>query len=206
MKSTVSFFRLADGVFTGRQFTGRAEFAEIRDGEDFVEGSFDHLSQRVDIETGEVVDYQPPAPDATPLNTYSWDASIKRWVATPTLLSHQIVARIKIDARKTAALSVGMVRGGFRWDVDAAARAALIEYVTAIRESGTVPASIVWTDADDIDRTMTPVQFRSLVREAADFNQAAHARSRVLKSGVMAATTEAGVQTVLADIDTGWPE
>jgi hypothetical protein len=40
-----------------------------------IDGHHDHLSQRVDLATGELVDYQPPAPSAD----HEWDAESKRW-------------------------------------------------------------------------------------------------------------------------------
>ena len=40
-----------------------------------IEGHLDHLSQRVNVETGEVVDHQPPQPSAD----HEWHAESKRW-------------------------------------------------------------------------------------------------------------------------------
>jgi hypothetical protein len=40
-----------------------------------IEGQYDHLSKRVDIATGQVIDYQPPAPSAD----HEWNADTKRW-------------------------------------------------------------------------------------------------------------------------------
>ena len=40
-----------------------------------IEGRYDHLAQRIDVTTGQVVDYVPPAPDAD----HEWNADAKRW-------------------------------------------------------------------------------------------------------------------------------
>lgn len=40
------------------------------------DGHLDHLSKRVDITTGEVVDYQPPQPS----DHHEWNDTTKRWV------------------------------------------------------------------------------------------------------------------------------
>lgn len=40
-----------------------------------IEGDYDHLSQSVDLATGEVIDYQPPAPSAD----YEWNTITRRW-------------------------------------------------------------------------------------------------------------------------------
>lgn len=41
-----------------------------------IEGRFDHLSQRVDLDSGEVVDYIPPQPS----DDHEWNNETKRWV------------------------------------------------------------------------------------------------------------------------------
>lgn len=58
-----------------------------------LEGEFDFLSQRVNPETGEVIDYQPPQPS----EEHEWNADIKRWV-----LKSSIIAR---NQRRVAAKS-----------------------------------------------------------------------------------------------------
>lgn len=41
-----------------------------------IEGMFDRLSQRVDVTSGAVVEYQPPQPSVD----HVWDAAHKRWL------------------------------------------------------------------------------------------------------------------------------
>jgi len=50
-----------------------------------IEGVFDHLSQRVEIATGQVVGYQPPQPSAD----HEWNASTKRWCLTAATVAKQ---------------------------------------------------------------------------------------------------------------------
>jgi hypothetical protein len=57
-------------------------------------GRFDHLAQRIDLETGQVVDYQPPAPSA---DEHEWNATTKRWQLT--------AAAIERRGRREAALA-----------------------------------------------------------------------------------------------------
>lgn len=89
--SAWSFYRLDDGRFTGRRTSCAPEQlqAQTPDGCAALEGRFDHLSQRVDLATGTVVDYVPPAPADTELETWAWDAATRRHVATPTLQAHK---------------------------------------------------------------------------------------------------------------------
>jgi len=53
---------------------------------------FDHLSQRVEFFTDDfgdqqprLMDYQPPAPPDSDLQTWAWDPESKRWIASPTV-------------------------------------------------------------------------------------------------------------------------
>jgi hypothetical protein len=61
-------------------------------GHGVVEGIFDHLSQRVDVATGKVIDYQPPQPSAD----HEWHAPSKRWLLSDAATQRQ--------ARREAAL------------------------------------------------------------------------------------------------------
>jgi hypothetical protein len=53
-----------------------------------IEGQFDSLSQRIDIASGVVIDYQPPRPSPD----REWNAESKRWQLNAT-------AQAKVDAR-----------------------------------------------------------------------------------------------------------
>lgn len=93
MNKTFSFYEASTGIF----HTGHVSLPADRDGLclDLIantppghvafEGRVDHLSQRYDVGTGSVVDYQPPAPPADDESTWSWDADVKRWQSSPTL-------------------------------------------------------------------------------------------------------------------------
>ena len=79
-----SFYDAATGLFTGSTFStnlgdpaAHAEALKLntREGLAQVEGIHDRLSRRVDLKTGGVVDYQPPASSAD----HEWNAQTKRW-------------------------------------------------------------------------------------------------------------------------------
>jgi hypothetical protein len=67
-----------------------------------IEGRFDHLSQRVNLQTGQVEDYQPPAPAADELRTWAWNDATRRWAASPTDAAVAIDVRAERDKRLTA--------------------------------------------------------------------------------------------------------
>lgn len=100
--SRLFLYRLADGVFTGTHRSITKVPPEIPGHEWFAatDGiAVDWQAQRVDLETGELVDYQPPPPADTEFETWSWDADSRRWVATPTAAAHWRVVREERDRR-----------------------------------------------------------------------------------------------------------
>lgn len=74
---TYSFFDPETGAIDPTTVTCSEKQAEAntRSGMTRIEGALDHLSQRVDLKTGLVVDYQPPAPS----DLHEWDTGTKRW-------------------------------------------------------------------------------------------------------------------------------
>jgi hypothetical protein len=70
-----------------------------------IEGHYDPLSQRVNVTTGAVEDYQPaqPSPD------HEWDAAVKRWQLLPEVAQRQEarraalaqIARLEAQAART---------------------------------------------------------------------------------------------------------
>jgi hypothetical protein len=78
-----------------------------------VDGHHDHLSTRVDFATGNVIDYQPPAPSVD----HEWNANTKRWVVKAAVVAArdaQKVARAQIakleaqGVRATREMLLGM--------------------------------------------------------------------------------------------------
>lgn len=65
MSSTWHFYRLADGLFVGGSFTGPADDLEpnVPPGHGAALGVSDWQHQRVCLETGELLPYEPPGPD-----------------------------------------------------------------------------------------------------------------------------------------------
>jgi hypothetical protein len=93
MNSTWSFYRLSGGVFTGDTFTGPSEEDAQRHADSlgcgYLLGRYDHLSQRVDLNTGDVLDWQPPAPADDAMQTWDWDADVKRWLPRKTFAARR---------------------------------------------------------------------------------------------------------------------
>lgn len=77
----MSFYDPKTGLFTGRMFIGPARTVELNtpSGCKAMPGKYDHRSQRVDLETGEVVAYEaPPDPRARRRKVRQRIASLER--------------------------------------------------------------------------------------------------------------------------------
>jgi hypothetical protein len=88
MKVTVCLYDNATGLFKSRWSGSSSQLAaNIPEGQSAIEGDFDLYSKRVNIETGEVEDYQPPAPD----ESHYWDQETRRWRLPDEVLSARLI-------------------------------------------------------------------------------------------------------------------
>ena len=78
MIKTYSLYEAATGLFTGKRLHCDEDgllAVRLPAGTLALEGTFDHRSQRMDLSTGAVVGYRPPAPSGD----HEWDNAAKRW-------------------------------------------------------------------------------------------------------------------------------
>ena len=66
-------------------YTDRDIEINTPDGCGAIEGKYHAGSQRVDLETGEVVEYQPPQPDAD----HEWNNDARGWVLRPDVVAER---------------------------------------------------------------------------------------------------------------------
>jgi hypothetical protein len=106
MNRRYSIYEVTTGLFTGRQVgcSMQTIAANTPEGCAALEGEYDSLSQRVDLTTGAVVDYQPPQPD----DDHEWNAERRRWVKKA-----DVVAR-EARERRTRALVDAIETGSAR--------------------------------------------------------------------------------------------
>lgn len=91
----------ATGLFTGVTLRGPAHLIAVNTPSGtavFTADAIDHLAQKIDLQTGQVVDYQPPAPSDDVNNTWAWDAPTKRWMSAPTLAALKTVRIAEVQA------------------------------------------------------------------------------------------------------------
>lgn len=134
------------GVFIGESWSGPSSSIPKRAGVvavdvTHVEG-FDWLSMRVDHASGKIVDYKPPAPPNTEFETFAWDASIRRYVGTPTAAALLRDVRAERD-RRLAACDWVVVRAYERGEPVQEKWAA---YREALRDITFDPFNIVWPE------------------------------------------------------------
>lgn len=75
---TYHFYLLSSGLFTGCSFSGARDMLEQNTPADcgaHEAPQVDFLSQRLDLESGKLVDYQPPQPSSD----HEWDTVTRRW-------------------------------------------------------------------------------------------------------------------------------
>jgi hypothetical protein len=137
---TFTIYDAATGVID-RVWSGDEEWLPLntKPGQAFIGGAHDGARQRVDIETGELVTYQPPKPVGDELRDWTWDANLCRWLPVPTRAAREIEAR----ARRNTLLAE------CDWtqlpDVPAATKTAWAPYRQALRD---LPEDPAWPDMD----------------------------------------------------------
>jgi hypothetical protein len=104
-----SFADPQTGMFSGQAFMGTEARLQgnVPPGLIAVEGLHDHLSKRLDVNTGAVVDWQPPRPADSEMATHDWDATTQRWVPVPTTAAHW--AQVRADRDRRLALTDWLV-------------------------------------------------------------------------------------------------
>lgn len=195
------FFDAATGVFVDRVANlpesmlpvntpaGTVAF-EVQPG-----AAVDILSQRVDIATGELVDYQPPAPAADAWRTWSWDAATKRWVAVPTLAAHKRDARQRMARAWTAAREAGVSIGGKIAPTDAASWTRYLAIKEMAADGGWVDVPIPL--ADDTFELLTQAKAAALWAALKNMERTLLSQLRDRIQAINAATTPEEVAAVV---------
>lgn len=188
-------FASASGEFTGVTFTGSAEALEINTpaGCIAVPGAHDRLCRRYDAEAADVVAWQPPAPSDTTLTAWSWDADAERWQPVPTLASHQAAAWARIKAARADAETAPITVGLYTFDADDSSQQRIAGAVQmaslAVAAGQGADFSISWTLADNTTATLSATEIIAVGLSLGQQISAAHARSRVLRAQIDAATS-----------------
>jgi hypothetical protein len=90
-----------------------------------IDGHHDHLSKRVDVATGEIIEYQPPAPSAD----HEWNAETKRW--QPTAAAADLASKRTSAAARIRSLEASQNRAVREHLLGAPAAAARLKAIDA---------------------------------------------------------------------------
>jgi hypothetical protein len=103
LNQTYSVYNLSTGRFAQRISCPAASLdMNVPEGHGCVLGEYDLETQMIDIETSEVIDYQPPPPSVN----HVWNAETRRWVYVPTLADHKTARLADINKRCEQELAV----------------------------------------------------------------------------------------------------
>lgn len=142
-----SFFDTTTGCFTGTTYTGSQLERNTPLGCSAVRGEYDPLRQRVDIATGEVIAWQPPAPPNTDMQTFEWKDA--RWVARPTAKAIRLDAETTVRAERARRLADSDWIVTKTFELQTPLSAAVVEYRQALRDvpaQPDYPFRIVWPE------------------------------------------------------------
>lgn len=102
MTQIYSFYRVSDGTFTGDTYAGQDPASAAPEGCLAMPGRFNPSAQRVEVKTGEIVDWRAPAPDSDTFTSWTWDESLGRWIAGMTTDGLARAVRTERDSRLSA--------------------------------------------------------------------------------------------------------
>jgi len=215
--NTWRFYNVNTGVFLPRLFTGSASTAAINTPTDCAlipADGIDPMCQCVDVsvlppdpvfnEQGQdisppwyppVIDYIPPAPADDAMQTWAWDAGIKRWVSTPTLAAHKKEARQRIAAAWNEARAAGVTLGTKTAPTDADSWTRYLAIKEMAADGGWVDVPIPL--ADGSFELMTQAKMVTLWGALKSMERTLLARLRDRIESINAATTQAEVEAVV---------
>jgi hypothetical protein len=150
----------------------------------------------VDLATGEVVDYQPPAPANDADKTWAWDDTIKRWIATPTLHAVKRLQGLIIKAAAKAEHQTDITISGNVLAADFESRATLFQKVQIAILDGD-PFSVDWQLVDDTVVTLNGNQVKAIVRAINTREDAIRAKAHTLLAAIKNAATKEEVLAIV---------
>jgi hypothetical protein len=142
-----------------------------------------------------VIDYIPPAPADDQWQTWAWDAGIKRWVSTPTLLAHKRAARQRMTEAWNAARAAGVTFGTKTAPTDADSWTRYLAIKEMAADGGWVDVPIPL--ADGTFEMMTQAKMVTLWGALKSMERTLLARLRDRVDAINAATTKEEVDAIV---------
>lgn len=191
--ATWHFYDQATGLFSGASFSGsEAELAQQLAhrgaGVGAHAGAVDHLSQKIDLATGAIIDHKPDPPwDGTDLTLYVWwwDASARRWKLRPRLKKLRADKWAQIKAARDADTDSPLVTPLGAFDHDADSRAAIAAQAQVCAATGD---GVSFTLADNTVATLSAEEMRAVWLASDRVEQLARAQAAQLRAQIQAAS------------------
>lgn len=198
-----SFFSPETGEIHPGTYSGSSPDAMTPAGFEKIAGIHDCLNKRVDLATGEVVDWQPPKPQGDEFTDHEWIEQIQHWVPYPTLAGHKRDAWERVKRIRDEQFAARRVAGGIAYRI--AADRANLESVIAGRNAAAVPPEYAasWRDADNVTHALNAAGLASLAGAMLMAGQAIYDRSWALQAQIDACSSAEEIAAV--DLDAGWP-
>lgn len=204
MNKTAYFYDLQTGVFSGKSLGGPVDWVDSNtpDGMGAWSGPVDPKSQRVDIATGELIDYQPPKPADTSDTVWTWDYDSRRWDEVRTLAWYKRAKAGEISMVREAKNYQPISYDGALFDADELGQRNIQAWVNTINAGTNPPAGFVWRDFDNADHPADAAFIIGLNNAIVDRGTNLYQVSWSKKAAVEALTT---VQDVIDyDATSGW--
>jgi hypothetical protein len=138
-----------------------------------------------------VIDYQPPAPADTDLQTWAWDANTRRWQPVPTLAALQLAKWQEVKRQRSAAEFGGVQWDGSTFDSDETSQRRIggAVQLATLALAAQQEFSIAWTLADNTVRVLSGADMIAVGLALGAHVAAQHQRARVLRAAIDAATS-----------------
>lgn len=194
---THHFYRLDTGLFTGATYAGEsgALAANTPAGCGSISGVVDRLAQRVDLQSGAIIDWKPPAPADNTNRTWTWDAGSKRWLPVSTLTAVKADKWEQIKAERAVRLSGTFTAGGKVFHIDQEG----LNAAAAAASRAVGQFSRRWALADNSLVTLNAVQIIALADACVAAVAAVFDTSFTLRTQILAATAKQQVDAI------SWP-
>lgn len=198
-----SYYRLGTGEILPFRDKLVEPMPALPEGIGAIEGAYDHLSQRVDIETGEVVDWQPDKPEGDEYTDHEWDAGTKRWVPVLTLAGRKRDAWESVKRLREERLDAPAVADGIAYRITKDEGNLKSILTTRLAVGVPTAATITWTDDANVDRALDGDQLAALALAMLTRGEAIYERARALRSAIADAADADALSSI--DLEAGWP-
>lgn len=199
-----SYYRLDTGeLLPFKEKPLRGKEPPVPEGCAFIEGEYDHLAQRVDVATGEVIDWQPEKPAGDEYTDHEWDEQTKRWVPVLTLAGRKRDAWGAVKRIREARLNASAVADGIAYRITKDEGNLKSILTTRLAVGVPTAVTITWTDDANVDRALDGDQLAALALAMLTRGEAIYERARALRSAIADAAYADALSSI--DLEAGWP-